>query len=76
MNNRGPNVRKGGMMSDEQKAMIEPLSGEQKLELAACYAEYCGVDPDDLEEWRSEMVGAKKFVRELMAIWKSRSKKR
>lgn len=62
-------------MSEEQKAMIEPLSDEQRLELAACYAEYCGVDPDDLEDWRSEMPGAKKFVRELMVIWKKRSKK-
>ena len=62
-------------MSYEQKAMIEPLSLEQKLELAECYAEYCGVDPGDREEWQSEMVGAKKFVRELMAIWKKRSKK-
>ena len=63
-------------MSDEQKAMIEPLSLEQKLELAECYAEYCGVDPDDREEWRSEMVSAKKFVRELMAIWKRRTRKK
>ena len=51
---------------------IPRLTDDQKLELAACYAEYCGVDPQDRSEWRTEMVGAKKFVRELMAIWRKR----
>ena len=51
---------------------IPRLTDEQRLELAACYAEYCGVDPQEKNEWRSEMVGAKKFVRELMAIWRKR----
>ncbi len=55
---------------------IERLTQEQLNELAACYAEYCGVDPQDKDEWRSEMVGAKKFVRELMAIWRKRESKR
>jgi hypothetical protein len=50
------------------------LTYEQRLELAACYAEYCGLDPQDKGDWRSEMVGAKKFIRELMAIWKKREK--
>jgi hypothetical protein len=49
------------------------LTDEQRLELAACYAEYCGVDPQDKDDWRTEMVGAKKFVRELMAIWRRRN---
>ncbi len=35
-------------------------------------AEYCGVDPQDRSEWRTEMVGAKKFVRELITIWRKR----
>lgn len=53
---------------------IPRLTEEQRLELAACYAEYCGVDPQDRGEWRTEMVGAKKFVRELMTIWQKREK--
>lgn len=53
---------------------IPRLTDEQRLELAACYAEYCGVDPQDRSEWKTEMVGAKKFVRELMAIWRKREK--
>jgi hypothetical protein len=51
---------------------IERLTQEQLQELAACYAEYCGVDPQDKDEWRSEMVGAKKFFRELMVFWRKR----
>lgn len=47
---------------------------EQRLELAACYAEYCGVDPQNRSEWRTEMVGAKNFVRELMTVWRRREK--
>jgi len=54
---------------------IPRLTDEQRLELAACYAEYCGVDPTDQSEWRTEMVGAKKFLRELMAIWRKRESK-
>ena len=66
-------------MSEETAVEIEQaaqdLTEEQKLELAACYAEYCGVDPTERSEWRTEMVGAKRFVRELMAIWKDRKKR-
>ncbi len=59
------------LMNDD----LPELTEDQKLELAACYAEYCGVDPNDRSEWRTEMVGAKRFVRELMKIWKDRSKR-
>lgn len=55
---------------------MDDLTEDQRLELAACYAEYCGVDPGQKDEWRSEMVGAKKFVRELMTIWRKRKKQR
>ena len=53
---------------------IPKLTDEQRLELAACYAEYCGVDPQNRSEWRTEMVGAKNFVRELMTVWRRREK--
>ena len=62
----------GGFDATHCSTAIPRLTDEQRLELAGCYAEYCGVDPQDREEWRSEMVGAKKFVRELMAIWRKR----
>jgi hypothetical protein len=53
-------------------ASVPELTDEQKLELAACFAEYCGVDPDDRDEWRTEMVGAKKYIREIMSFWRKR----
>ena len=52
-----------------------PLTDDQRLELAACYAEWCGVDPEDRQDWRTEMVVAKKWVSQLMTIWARRSKK-
>lgn len=54
--------------------MAKRLTIEQQLELAACYAEFCGVDPKYGDDWRKEMVGAKKFVRELMRVWERRKK--
>lgn len=60
-------------MSDDQQP--EPLTADQQLELAACYAEWCGNDPADRAVWRSEMVSAKKQVREWMTIWAKRAKK-
>lgn len=53
----------------------ESLTDDQRLELAACYAELCGADPDYRDDWRSEMVKAKRQVSELMAIWDKRAKK-
>jgi len=55
--------------------VVPKLTDDQRLELARCFAMYCGVDPQDRSEWRTEMVGAKKFVRELMAIWRKRESK-
>lgn len=60
--------------SSDCSSAITRLTDEQRLELAACYAEYCGVDPEDKADWRHEMVGAKKFVREVLMIWKKREK--
>lgn len=60
-------------MSSEQQP--EPLTDDQRLELAACYAEWCGVDPEDRQDWRTEMVCAKKWVRQLMTIWARRAKR-
>lgn len=54
---------------------IERLTPEQELELAACYCEWCGVDEADRDEWRSEMVTAKRYVREWMAYWRKREKR-
>ena len=67
-----PNNTDRDFGSSDCSSAIPRLTDDQKLELAACYAEYCGVDPQDRSEWRTEMVGAKKFVRELMAIWRKR----
>lgn len=61
-------------MSDEQQ-QPEPLTADQQLELAACYAEWCGCDPADRADWRSEMVSAKMHVRSWMKIWAKRAKK-
>lgn len=72
--NESNDVADGSIASNCSTA-IPRLTDEQRLELAACYAEYCGVDPQDRSEWRTEMVGAKKFVRELMAIWRKRESK-
>ncbi len=44
---------------------VPPLTQDQQLELAACYAEIR----------RIEMVVAKIFVQRLMTIWARRSKK-
>jgi hypothetical protein len=55
---------------------IEPLTPEQELELAACYCEWCGVDESDRNEWRSEMVTAKRYVRKWMAYWRDREKRK
>lgn len=55
---------------------VKPLDEDQRLELAACYAEHCGVDPDNREEWRSEMVCAKRFVREVLSFWHKRQKRK
>jgi hypothetical protein len=56
-------------VSDTKKEPTPELTTEQRLQLAKCYAIYCGVDPTD-DDWRSEMVGAKKFVRELLSKWR------
>jgi hypothetical protein len=56
--------------------VIPPLTDDQRLELAACYAEWCGVDPENGQDWRTEMVVAKKWVRQLMTIWARRARKR
>lgn len=54
---------------------VPPLTYGQYLELAACYAEFRGADPNDRPDWRTEMVRAKVFVQKLMEIWDKRSKK-
>jgi hypothetical protein len=54
---------------------IERLTPEQELELAACYCEWCGVDESDRKEWRSEMVTAKRHIREWMVFWRKREKR-
>lgn len=53
----------------------EPLTAEQQLELAACYAEWCGADPETRSDWRTEMVSAKRHVREWMTIWAKRARR-
>jgi hypothetical protein len=70
-----PNDVTGCFDASNCSTAIQRLTEEQRLELAACYAEYCGVDPQDRSEWRTEMVGAKKFLRELMVIWRKREKR-
>ena len=55
--------------------MSEELTHEQQLELAACYCEWCGVDPEDRDEWRREMVTAKRHIREWMVFWRKRKKR-
>ncbi len=59
-------------MSDTKQAA--KLTKEQRLKLAECYAEYCGVEPHD-ENWQKEMIGSKKFIDELLAIWNKRSRR-
>ena len=54
---------------------IERLTPEQQLELAACYCEWCGVDVADRDEWRREMVTAKRHIREWMVFWRKREKR-
>jgi hypothetical protein len=54
---------------------VPPLTDDQQLELAACYAELYGAHPEDRQDWRSEMVSAKGWVRELMLIWAKRAKR-
>ena len=54
---------------------IERLTPEQELELAACYCEWCGCHEDIRDEWRTEMVTAKRFVRNWMGIWRRREKR-
>ncbi len=63
------------MSSEPQQEQPEPLTDDQRLELAACYAEWVGVDPEDRQDWRTEMVVAKKWVRQLMTIWARRAKR-
>jgi hypothetical protein len=55
---------------------IERLTPEQELELAACYCLWCGVDEHDRDEWRTEMVTAKRYVRKWMAYWRDREKRK
>ena len=55
--------------------MIPDLTNEQREELAKCFAEHCGVDERD-ESYKREMVGARKYIAELMKIWRFRNRLR
>ena len=60
-------------MSVEEKSTPPPvvpkLTEDQRLELARCFALYCGCDPQDKDDFRREMVSAKKYVREVLRFW-------
>jgi hypothetical protein len=49
--------------------VVPQLTDDQRLELARCFALYFGCDPQDKDDWRSEMVSAKKYVRDALKFW-------
>lgn len=53
---------------------VPDLTDEQKQLLSEAYAEYCGADPNDQADWKVEMAGAKRFIRELMAFFRKRNR--
>lgn len=49
---------------------VTRLTRTQREELARCYARMCGVDPQDGQtEWNSEMIGARRFMRDVLCWW-------